>query len=220
MRRLLIIAALALAPGGAALAQQKVAPPPGGTPKDFKLPSKREFTLPNGMEVTLVPFGTTPKANVSLAVRVGNVNEAPNEVWLADVTGDLMNEGTTSLTAAQIAEVTAGMGGGIGIAVGPDQTTISGSVLSERTADFVRLIADVAQRPRFPDSELPRIKSARVRQVAIAKSQPQPLAQERLYQVLYGDHALGRLYPSEDMLNGYTVAQVRDFHGKNFGAAR
>jgi len=220
MRRLLIMAALALAPGGAVLAQQKQAPPPGGTPKDVKLPAKREFTLPNGMEVTLVPFGTVPKVNVSLAVRVGNVNEAPNEVWLADVMGDLMNEGTTSLTAAQIAELTAGMGGGIGIGVGPDQTTIGGSVLSERAADFVRLIADVAQHPRFPDSELPRIKAARVRQVAIARSQPQPLAQERLYQVLYGDHPLGRLYPSEEMLNGYTVGQVREFHARNFGAAR
>ena len=220
MRRLLIIAALAAAPAGAAVAQQKVPPPPGGTPKDFRLPAKRELTLPNGMDVTLVPFGTVPKAMISLALRLGNVNEGPNEVWLADVTGDLMNEGTKSLTAAQIAELTAGMGGGIGIGVGPDQTTIGGSVLSERAADFIRLVADVAQNPRFPESELPRIKAARVRQVAIARSQPQPIAQERFHQVLYGDHPLGRLYPSEEMLNGYTVEQVRAFHAKHFGAAR
>jgi len=220
MRRLLIIAALAVAPVTSALAQPKVTPPAGGTPKDFKLPEKREFALPNGMDVTLVPFGTVPKATISLAIRLGNVNEGPNEVWLADVMGDLMNEGTKSLTATQIAELTAGMGGGIGVGVGPDQTTIGGSVLSERAADFVRLIADVAQNPRFPESELPRIKAARVRQVAIAKSQPQPLAQERFYQVLYGDHALGRLYPTEAMLNGYTVDQIRAFHAKNFGAAR
>ena len=220
MRRLLIIAALAAAPAGGALAQQPGTPPPGGTPKDFKLPEKREFTLPNGMAVTLVPFGTVPKATVSLAIRVGNVNEGPNEVWLADVMGDLMNEGTTSLTAAQIAELTAGMGGGIGIGVGPDQTTIGGSVLSERAADFIRLVADVAQHPRFPESELPRITAARIRQVAIARSQPQPLAREKFHEILYGDHALGRLYPSEEMLKGYTIEQIRAFHAKNFGAVR
>ncbi len=220
MRRLLIIAALAAAPAGGALAQQPGTPPPGGTPKDFKLPEKREFTLPNGMAVTLVPFGTVPKATVSLAIRVGNVNEGPNEVWLADVMGDLMNEGTTSLTAAQIAELTGGMGGGIGIGVGPDQTTIGGSVLSERAADFIRLVADVAQHPRFPESELPRITAARIRQVAIARSQPQPLAREKFHEILYGDHALGRLYPSEEMLKGYTIEQIRAFHAKNFGAVR
>jgi predicted Zn-dependent peptidase len=219
MRTLALTLALAVA-ANPAIAQQKQTPPQGGTPKDFTLPSKREFTLPNGMAVTLVPFGKIPKSTVSLAVRVGNVNEGPNEVWLADVVGDLMNEGTQSLTAAQVAERTAGMGGSIGVGVGSDQTTIGGSVLSESTAEFVRLVADVVQRPRLPESELPRIKANRVRQVAIAKSQPQPLAQEKFYQILYGDHPLGRLYPSEEMLQGYTIQQVRDFHAKNFGAAR
>lgn len=220
MRRLIVGLALAVAPLTGAVAQRKVTPPPGGTPKDFTLPSKREFSLPNGMQVTLVPFGTIPKATVSLAVRVGNVNEGPNEVWLADVTGDLMNEGTTSRTSAEIAELTAGMGGSIGIGVGPDETTVGGSVLAERTPDFVRLVADVVQHPRFPESELPRITAARIRQVAIAKSQPQPLAQERFHQILYGDHPYGRLYPTEAMLKGYTAEQVRAFHANNFGAAR
>lgn len=220
MRTRFLIAAFAVAPLAATYAQQKQQPPPGGKPKDFTLPAKREFTLPNGMAVTLVPFGTVPKATVSLAIRVGNVNEAPNETWLADITGDLMNEGTTSRTSAQIAELTAGMGGSIGIGVGDDQATIGGSVLAERTPDFVRLVADVVQHPRFPESELPRIKAARVRQVAIAKSQPQPIAQEKFNEMIYGDHPYGRPYPSEAQLNGYTVDQIRGFHDKNFGAGR
>jgi zinc protease len=220
MRTRLLIVALAIAPLTGLVAQQKQTPPPGGKPKDFTLPAKREFTMPNGMQVTLVPFGTVPKATVSLAVRVGNVNEGPNETWLADVTGDLMNEGTTSRSNAEIAELTAGMGGGLGIGVGPDQATIGGSVLGERAPDYIRLVADVVQHPRFPESELPRIKAARVRQVAIAKSQPQPVAQEKFDQLLYGDHPYGRSYPSEDQLKSYTVDQIRAFHAKNFGAAR
>jgi predicted Zn-dependent peptidase len=172
------------------------------------------------MQVTMVPFGTVPKATVSLAVRFGNVNEGPDEVWLADVMSDLMNEGTTSRTAAEVAELTAGMGGGIAIGVGPDETTIGGAVLAERTPDFVRLVADVVQHPRFPESELPRIKAARIRQVAIARSQPQPVAQERFYQIVYGDHPYGRLFPTEEMLKGYTVDQIRTLHANNFGAAR
>ena len=217
--RLLIIA-LAIVPSTIAVAQQKVTPPPGGTPKDFTLPAKREFSLPNGLQVTLVPFGAVPKATVSLAIRVGNVNEGPNETWLADVTGDLMNEGTTSHSSAEIAELTAGMGGGLAIGVGPDQATIGGSVLSERAPDYIRLVADVVQHPRFPESELPRIKAARIRQVAISKSQPQPIAQEKFYQLLYGDHAYARLYPTEEQLKAYTVDQIRAFHANNFGAVR
>jgi len=219
MRTQLLTLALAIAPT-VAFAQQKQIPPAGGKPKDFTLPAKREFTLPNGMRVTLVPFGSVPKATVNLAIRVGNVDEGPNETWLADVTGDLMNEGTVSLTSTQIAEMTAGMGGTIGVGVGADQATVSGSVLGERAAGFIRLVADVVQHPRFPESELPRIKAARARQVAIAKSQPQPIAMERFYQILYGNHPYARQYPSEQLLQGYTVEQIRAFHAKNFGAGR
>jgi len=160
MRTQLLTLALAIAPT-VAFAQQKQIPPAGGKPKHFILPAKREFTLPNGMRVTLVPFGSVPKATVNLAIRVGNVDEGPNETWLADVTGDLMNEGTVSLTSTQIAEMTAGMGGTIGVGVGADQATVGGSVLGERAAEFIRLVADVVRHPRFPESELPRIKAGR-----------------------------------------------------------
>jgi predicted Zn-dependent peptidase len=64
------------------------------------------------------------------------------------------------------------------------------------------------------------LKGDRARQLSIARSQPQPLAQEKFRAVLYGDHPYGRLFPTEAMLSGYTIAQVRDFYARNFGAAR
>ncbi|MCC7323385.1 MAG: hypothetical protein IT358_06130, partial [Gemmatimonadaceae bacterium] len=47
------------------------APPAPGTPKDFRVPPRRSFDLPNGMRVTLVPYGRVPKAAVELTVRTG-----------------------------------------------------------------------------------------------------------------------------------------------------
>src|SRR5687767_5273320 len=67
------------------LAQQKEAPPALAAPKDFKLPAKQQFTLPNGMKVTMVPFGTVHNVDMQLVVRVGNVDEAADQVWLADM---------------------------------------------------------------------------------------------------------------------------------------
>jgi len=211
---------LALGLAAAPAAAQKEAPPAVGVPKDFKLPPKREFALPNGMQVTLVPFGTVPKVNVSLAVRAGRINQGPDQVWLADLTGDLMNEGTVSRTAAQVAEQAAAMGGEVSVGVGSDQTSVDGSGLSERAADLVRLVADVARHPRLPASELERIKGDRLRTLAISRSQPQPLADEKFRQITYPDHPYGRVFPTEAMLKGYTIQQVRTFYAANFGAAR
>ena len=217
MRTALLLISIALA---APLLADKQSPPAPGKPKGFSVPTPKTFTLDNGLAVTLVQYGTVPKVSISLAVRTGNIDEKANEVWLADLTGDLLTEGTATRSASQIAEDAARMGGSLDVAVGENRTTIGGDVLSEFAPDFVALVADVVQNPKFPESELARLKADRARQLSIAKSQPQPIAQEKLRAVLYGDHPYGRLFPTEAMLSGYTIAQVKDFYARNFGAAR
>ena len=46
------------------------------------------------------------------------------------------------------------------------------------------------------------------------------MAQEKFLAVLYPGHPYGRLFPTPEMLQGYTLAQVRAFHEANYGAAR
>ncbi|HEX8693728.1 MAG TPA: pitrilysin family protein [Longimicrobium sp.] len=216
----LLALGLALAAAAPAAAQPRQAPPAPGAPRPFRVPAAREFTLPNGMEVTLVPYGQTPKATVLLSVRVGSADEGPDQTWLLELATDLMEEGTATRTAEQLNREAAGMGGSIGVGVGENSTSVTGSVLAEFAPRMVELVADVARNPRFPESELARLKAARVRQLAISRSQPQPLAAERFRQVLYPGHAYGRIFPTEAQIQGYTVQQAKDFYAANFGAAR
>jgi zinc protease len=222
MRRLIgIPLAVALAALSApADAQQKQAPPKAGAPKDFVIPTPRRFTLANGLPVTMVPFGQVPKVNIRIVVGAANLHEKPDEVWLADLTGSMMREGTTALTADAVAREFAAMGGQLGISVGPDTTLISADVLTDRGADAVRLLAEVAARPRLPESELARVKGNLLRNLAIQKSTPQAVAQEKFAELLYGDHPYGRLFPAEATLKGYTIDQVRAFHRNHFSAGR
>ena len=82
------------------------------------MPAGRTFRLDNGLAVTLVPYGTIPKVTVRLGVRAGNIDEKANEVWLADLTGSMLTEGTATRTATQIAEDAARMGGSLDVTVG------------------------------------------------------------------------------------------------------
>jgi zinc protease len=218
MRPFVLIALAALAAGAQQNTQQK--PPAAGTPKDFALPAARRFTLGNGLPVTMVPFGQVPKAAIRLVIAAGNVYENKNEVWLADLTGNLIREGTTTDTADAVARAFAGMGGELGISVGPDTTSISTEVLSERAAEAVRKLADVAQLPRLPESELERVKGNLLRNLAIQRSSPQAVAQEKFAQLLYGEHPYGRLFPTEATLKGYTLTQVQTFYRTHYGAPR
>ena len=88
---LTMVCALSFAQSG-----KKQTPPVGSAPKPFKLPKMEKFSLPNGLQVTLVPFGSIPKVMIDVTVRSGNLNESASQVWLADFTGELMKEGTSS----------------------------------------------------------------------------------------------------------------------------
>jgi len=199
---------------------EKEAPPAGGVPKDFNLPKKTIVTLKNGLSATLIPYGSVPTVSVSVTVRAGNLNEAPDQVWIADITGDLMKEGTKTRTSVAVAQEAAGMGGSINVGVGNDQTTVSGDVLSEFGPAFVKLLADVVRSPLLPESELARLKNDRLRDLSIYKTQPHQIALEQFLRMIFPDHPYGRAFPTEQMLKGYTIEQARSFYKTNFGAAR
>lgn len=199
---------------------QKQTPPAGGTPKDFKLPAKKTKDLPNGMKATMVQYGMIPKVNINLVIKTGNVHEAANQVWLADLTGNLMKEGTTTMNFTTISKKVAAMGGEINVGVGMDQVTISGSVLSEFAGDLISIMSDLVMNPAFPATEVERLKNDLKRQLAVQKTQPQALASEKFFQTIYPDHPYGRYFATEEMLNAYTVDMVKDFYNKNFGAKR
>ena len=205
----------------AALASaQKETPPAPGQPKGFTLPAVRKFELPNGLKVRLVQYGNVPKATVRLVTLTGNANEGARETWLADLTGDLMEQGTRTRTAEDIALQAASMGGSVDVSVGLHQTYINADVLTESAAGAVELVADLVRNPQLPESEIARLKADMKRMLALQLSQPQSLAAEKFHSVVFPGHAYGRYFPTPDMIDAYTIEQVRAVHERNFGAAR
>jgi zinc protease len=201
-------------------AQEKQTPPAGGPPKPFNVPAHESYALPNGMKVTLVPYGNLPKVTLSLVVRSGNLNDPTDMPGLADIAGKLMKEGTASKSSKQIAEEAAGMGGAVNITVGPDESDVTTDVLSEFGPKAAALLADVVEHPLFPDSELPRLKNDAQRQLTISKSVPQSMALEKFRKILYGDHPYGTVFPTQESIAKTTVADIKKFYEGNFGATR
>ncbi|HEX6100297.1 MAG TPA: pitrilysin family protein [Thermoanaerobaculia bacterium] len=220
MKRTLLTLLLATAVVTQIAAQTKQPPPAPGTPRDFAIPQIRRIDLPNGLRVRLVPYGDVPKATVRVVTQTGNIDETANEVWLADVTGALMEQGTATRSAEQIAREAAMMGGALDISVGQNQVTIAMDVFSESAPAAVALAADVLRNPRLPESEIARLKGDLARNLSMAKSQPQSLAAEKFAAVTFPDHPYGRYFPTEAMLQSYTIDQARAFHARSFGAAR
>jgi zinc protease len=199
---------------------QKQTPPEGAPPKAFTVPARETYTLPNGLKVTLVPYGIIPKVTVSVAVGAGNINEGSDHVGVASLTANLLKEGTATRTAEQVADEAARMGSTLDISSSDDQTIAGLDVLSEFGPDAVRLLADVLEHPRLPDSELPRMKNDMLRQIALRNSQPQTIAMVRFRKILYGDHPYAVVVPTEADVKKITLGDVKQYVTSNFNAQR
>ncbi|MBC8082356.1 MAG: insulinase family protein [Hymenobacter sp.] len=204
----------------AAPATPKQAPPAGGTPRDFALPAKEEFVLPNGLKAKLVPYGQVPKVTMMVAIQAGNVHEAANEVGLADLLARLLTEGTTTLSATQIAEKVAAMGGSLDVSAGADQTYVRASCLSEYAPELAALLAGVVLKPALPAAELPRIKTDFKRQMNLARAQPGTQARQKFTASLYGSHPYGRPLPTDAAIEALTMEQIKAFYQNQYGARR
>ena len=151
-----MVGAQTAAPAQSAKAPKETPPPPAPA-KKFRVPPHRTITLANGMQVTFIPFGSVPKVTVELNLRTGVIDEAPSDVSLASVVGDMLLEGTTTRSSLDISRQAAEMGGAIGSSWGSELSTIGGDALSDHAPGFVALIADVALHPKFAPEDLKRI---------------------------------------------------------------
>jgi len=195
-------------------------PPPGGPPKPFHLSPTTDFALPNGMQVTIVPYGVVPKLAVRAYVNAGAIDESANQVWLSKLTAMLMKEGTRTRSSEQVARDAANMGGQLEINAGSDYTTVGGVVLSDFGPQFIALVADVLANASLPATEIARLKADLARQFAIDKTEPGTLAEELFLKTLFPDHPYGRMMPSESDLAGYTIDNVQAFYRGNFSPSR
>jgi len=205
---------------GVAAQTPKETPPAGGSPKPFVFPATEDYTLPNGMKVTLVQYGSVPKVAIQVVVYTGTKDDAKGKKAVSDITGSMLKEGSKTRSAEQIALDAAKMGGGLNVGVGTDSTNLSGEVLSEFDTQFINLLADVLLNPDFKQADLDRLKATKLRQLAVARTQAGNQAWEKFREIIFAGHPYEQINPRDEEVNGYTLDDVRKFYADQFGAAK
>jgi zinc protease len=220
MRRLLLVA-LTLASSVRAGAQRNAgfpaSPPPLAAPKPFVAPRVHERRLSNGLETSLVPFGSAPLTFIQLTIGAGKLNDPTKGHGLASITGSYLREGTRTLDRRTInlAGSTLGLiGGDVSISVGNAETTISARVLSDSAPGLLRLIASLVREPSFPPDALERIARAEARQAAGRATQMEARALDIADSVLFGDPALSSA--TDNSVARLTLDDVRRFWAASY----
>jgi zinc protease len=199
---------------------QKETPPAGGQPKPFVFPQQEVYSLPNGLKVTLVQYGSVPKVAFQATIYAGTKDDLKGKKAVSEMVGSMLKEGTRSRSAEQIARETAEMGGSINVGTGTDSTNVTGEVLSEFDAGFIALMADVILNPNFKAEDLERLRANKLRSLAVARTQAGNQAWEKFREVVFSGHPYAQINPTDEEVKGYTLDDLKNFYAANYGATR
>jgi len=160
-------------------------PRPAGA---LHLPVPQKFKLSNGLTVLYSERPGLPLVAANLVLHAGSGVNPVDRPGLASMTARMLQQGTTTRSALQIADRAADLGATLNSGAGTDTTGISTRSLSRNFPDALELLADVALHPNFPQSEIERVRSERLTGIVQEKDEPFALATRVLSAALFGPH--------------------------------
>ncbi len=171
----------------------RAAVPKPGAPPAVRFPAFERATLSNGMKVIVAPRQSVPQVNMTLLVDSGYAADQLALPGTASLALDMMDEGTASRSALQIAEELAGLGATMGLGADLDSGFVSLSALKDKLDPALAVFGDVVLNPSFPADELERLRRRRIAQIQQEGAQPIGIALRVLPGLIYGaDHAYGQ----------------------------
>ncbi len=167
--------------------------PPRPLPaRDVNFPPYQVRTLANGLQVIAVSHHEQPAVSVRLIVRAGGAQDPADKPGVAYVAAALLDQGTTSRNAEQIANAIDSIGGAIGAGAGTDLTFINAAVMKDSLGVGLDLVADLARHPAFAPEEIDRQRQQISSGLKVSYDDPGYLAGVVFDRLVYGFHPYGR----------------------------
>ena len=203
-------------------AWRATAPGPGPEAK-WTPPAAQTFSLQNGLPVHLVEQPGLPLVSVNVLMLVGREANPEGKAGLAALTANLLDEGTTSRTGAQLAAEAAGLGANLTVGQSDEYAYVSLDALTGATlAPSLDLLADVTLKPKFDGKQFARVKSETLTSIQSQRAEPRDVAARAFAAQLFGTaHPYGTpSIGSEASVGAITAGDVKKFyktwwHAKN-----
>ena len=147
-------------------------------------------TLPNGLEVVIVPTSRLPLVDFRLVARAGSVYDPEGKEGLSRLTSELLTQGAGKRSARQLADDIEFVGGSLSASAGAEQLVVSGEVLKKDLALGLELFRDVIVSPTFAAEDFGRKQEEALGQIASDKSEPSVIAENAMTSWFWGDSPL------------------------------
>ena len=192
--------------------------PKAAAARPLSLPTPSSFQLPNGLTVIYNQRPGLPMVSAHLVIRTGSDSNPADLPGLANYTAAMLDEGTATRSALQIADESAQLGATLNTGSSMDATFVSVSSLKKNFLAALSLLADLVLHPAFPQEEIDRQRASRLAQIIQRRENPAVVSSQVIAASLYGSrHPYG--YPeigTEAAVKSTTREAMAAFWKQNF----
>ena len=192
--------------------------PGAGPAPAINLPQGKSFTLANGLTVIHNYNPAVPLVSSQLVVKSGSGANPLAQPGLSSFTAQLLQEGTATRSAPQIADEVAQLGAFLGTGSGADSSFAQMTSLKTTFPQALDLLADVVQHPQFPQEEVERQRASRIGNLAQQRENAGAVAARVEAAALYGPkHPYGYIQlGTEAALKATTRADLQRFWQQHY----
>lgn len=173
--------------------------------------------MDNGITLLHSQKSVLPIVTVVVAIKAGSITELPEKAGLANLTADLLNEGTKSRTSKQISDAIEFVGGSLDSSGGADYITVSLSVLKKDIDLGFDLLSDIILNPAFREEEIKRRKTAIISSIIQQKEEPDVIATKAFNKAVFGENPYGRpVEGTEETVGRITSEDIFSFYKEHY----
>ena len=190
--------------------------PAVGAEARFTPPPRAERTLPNGLRVIAVRFGSVPKTSAVLTLRSGLANEPADRAGLAQFVADAVQEGTASRDGVALRREVFAMGATLGASVSLDATSFTMRGLSSSVGRMLGLLGEMVREPSFPQKELDLLLSTAAQRLQAQLASPQFVANRAFRGALFGPHPYASIGATPASIRSIDRVSITGFHRAHY----
>lgn len=144
--------------------------------------------LSNGLNILYVNDEKLPYISLSMMIKSGYANDPKDQTGLTSAVFELLNKGTTTKSATQIAAEIDQLGAEYDANVTADYSMVSLDGLSWQEDKLLSIFSDLILNPKFDDNEITRYKAKVTAVIQQRLDQVAYLASEAFEEFYYKDH--------------------------------
>jgi zinc protease len=163
--------------------------PKPGPARPIHLPEPDIFKLSNGLTVYYHYRPGLPVVAADLVFNTGSGANPVDKPGLASFTANMLQQGTETRNAMQIADEAALLGTALSTGAGVDSSSVGASSLTKNFSGLLDLISDVVLHPTFPPDEVERHRASQLAAFADERSDPDAILARTGVSALFGPHS-------------------------------